>query len=126
MKLVQEPSPPVEARVPSISDLHAKYMYQASSTDNVSFIDYLRQNTSKQQIDILKNLDQSDPAWLAARKGRITASLADSIRSVRDVHNCCTLVDKIMGTSKPFQSSSTEFGKENEHVARQLYVVDVG
>lgn len=29
-----------------------------------------------------------------------------------------------MGTSKPFQSSATDFGKENEHVARQLYVVD--
>ena len=89
----------------------------------MSFIDFIASRTTDEHIEILKTLDQSDPAWYAAREGRVTASLADYVRSVKDTKNCSTLTSRILGTGTPASGSAIDFGKNNEKIARQLYVV---
>ncbi|XP_002730644.1 uncharacterized protein LOC100373949, partial [Saccoglossus kowalevskii] len=120
LKLVKDPQLLPVTNVPTMQEIYTTYR---SSGSNMMFFDYLTQNTTEQHVEILKNLLQCDPAWYEARKGRITASIADLVRSVRDVHKCETLVSKILGTAKPIENSAVTFGKENEPVARQLYSI---
>lgn len=58
---------------------------------------------------------------MEVRQEQLTASIADQTQSVKDVYNCQYLVHNVMGTDALVKSSAVEFGKVNEHVARQLY-----
>lgn len=112
--------PPVSLGPPSIQDMYRTYKEQSSAT--TTFFKFLSENTTNDQYDYLMNLSQDDPEWLEARKGRITSSIADNIRSAKDTTSPDNLVKKIMGTAAAATSKFMEFGKKYEHVARQLYI----
>ena len=102
---------------PSMSQLVSEYKNHGSD----DLIKFLSERTSAEDRRYFRELSQEDLAWLAAREGRITASLAGDIKSLRDQSEGRTLVQKILGTAPSFSSAAIDYGKTHEGVARQLY-----
>ena len=114
---------PLERHVstPLLSALHQRYR-KAPLT--VNFEDFLAMETANEHLEALTFLDQEDPAWTAATRGSITASNADAIRADKDpINPPKSLFDRIMGTTNFVGSQYTQYGKEYEPIARQLYVI---
>ncbi len=88
------------------------------------FLQYLRQNTTDQDITCMRELDQGTEEWYKARTGRITASNADAVRSLRDIKKSKTLMNSIMGTKDIVKTKRTQHGIDNEQFAREMYRVD--
>ncbi|XP_077863929.1 uncharacterized protein LOC144348482 [Saccoglossus kowalevskii] len=81
----------------------------------------MREQTTEEDLLYFKELTQEDSNWFAARDGRITASLAGDVKSLRDTSEGKSLTQRIMGTSPSFSSAATEYGKKHENVARHMY-----
>ena len=123
LKLVTPP--PVSHVVPSVEALYKRY--KTLPSQYASFQDFIAVETTEEDHETLRNLHQSQPAWLEARKGRITASLAESVRTLKNVNNPGKiLINRILGKCDVITSKSMTFGKDNEHVARHLYSVKEG
>ncbi len=113
-------NPGAEKTFLTIEEHYKKYQ----ESDGGNFILYLKQNISELEIKCIESLEQGTEAWHRARIGRITASNADSVRSLRDIKRSKSLINKVMGVAEIVKSKQTEHGKKNEPFARNMYAVD--
>ena len=63
-------------------------------------------------------LSQGSVEWFDARRGRITASYAGAIRSLK---NGKSLIERILGNTPPFTTPALQHGTFFESVARAMY-----
>ena len=115
--LFTEDQPSISRTPPSIPQLVSNF-HQSNSA---SILDFLTCNTSESDIQFFRELDQEDSAWMEARTGRITASLAGDVHGLRDSSEAKSFVQRVMGTQPAFTSHATEYGKKHESVARHMY-----
>lgn len=102
---------------PSVAQLISDFRH----SDEGDILTFLREKTSEEDRVYFQELSQEDPDWLAARQGRITASLAGDVKSLRDQSDGKSLIQSILGTAPSFSSVATDYGKRHEDVARQMY-----
>ena len=118
LRLVKEPEIP--HKVPSIKDLHNKYLAQAAN--NVSFEEFIWQETTETDRKHLGSLQQSDAEWMGARLGRITASVADSLFHARSLMPAPkSLLARIMGETGHASSAAISYGTAHEPIAREIF-----
>ncbi len=87
------------------------------------FISYLIENISEDEIKAIESVQQGTEEWLETRVGRITASNADAVRSLRNVKRSKSLIKSIMGIDS-VSNKYTEHGKKNEPFGRSMYIVN--
>ncbi len=90
---------------------------------DTDFISYLRDNITEDEIKCIESLQQGTNEWLEARIGRITASNADAVRSLRNVNKAKSLTKSIMGIDN-VSNKYTEHGNKYEPFGRSMYIVD--
>lgn len=113
--------PPPKNTPPSIPELCARF----HSSDEESIVAFISQATSDEHLDYFRSLSQDDEEWLDARKGRITASIAADVRSLRDTSEGKTVIQRVMGTAPRIQTKAMAYGHAHESVAQQLYTSEM-
>ncbi len=88
-----------------------------------SFLQYLVDNTSAEDLSSIASLEQGTSEWKEARMCRITASNAGAVRSLRDINKCDSLLNNIVNGSN-IKTVQTDHGILNEPFARNMYRID--
>ncbi len=96
--------------------------YKSQERD-VTFLEYLVDKTNAADMEVMASLEQGTPEWKEARIGRITASNAGSVRSLRSINRSSTLMNNIFGTSD-VKCKYTDHGILNEPFARNMYRIE--
>ncbi len=112
-----------EEDVTSIKEHYTQYTETLNTTDdNTTFVEYLEQNVTRDDIARMSELKQGSKQWHKAREGRITASNAGAVLSLKDTDKSLSLTKSILNPSS-FISVYTEHGKFFEGIARDTYLV---
>lgn len=62
-----------------------------------------------------------NPLWVAARTGRVTASMFHDIKTKKDTTKPDNIVHKVLGESKSFDNSAVAWGRKQEPIAKKRY-----
>lgn len=91
----------------SVSDFHSFV-----STCNKNIIDEIEARTKSQH---------DNPLWVAARAGRVTASMFHDIKTKKDTTKPDNIIHKVLGESKSFDNSAVAWGRKQEPIAEKTY-----
>lgn len=118
LKMVTPPPQKSSAEI-SVREMYKQFSHSPQGAD---FLFFLKQNTTDSVRKRLENLVQGENEWLLARECRITASIAQSVKTFSSITSCTSMLKAVLGTSaNNFTSKDMEFGKEFEPLARELY-----
>ncbi len=109
--------PPSRPSPPTIKGVVERFK-QSGETDIVK---YMAKYTTANHVRYLAHLNQEDTEWLDCREARLTASISDEIRSLKESSTAKSLIDKVLRSGSPVTHANFDHGKIYESIARQLY-----
>lgn len=91
----------------SVSDFHSFV-----STCNKNIID---------EIEVRTKGQHDNPLWVAARTGRVTASMFHDIKTKKDTTKPDNIIQNVLGESKSFDNNAVAWGRKQEPIAKKRY-----
>lgn len=94
--------------------------------DNSCFLDHLRSEITQKDCDMIYSLTegQDNQMWYDYRLGRITSSIIPLVYHYQGNDENNYILKLILDKNYSFSTLAMEYGKEREHLARNLYSTD--